>query len=936
VALLARALGLTREEEAALEATVPRRRGPVGAPTQPEPHGPLLQTPPTVQARDSALPPLVGRMRELATLERHLASERPALLVLAGEPGIGKSRLLREAARLAVARGLRVLADGCQRRGGQDPFAPLLGAIKRCIASRPPDGLRADLRGCAWLVRLLPELAGGPIEPLPAWSPAPEQERRLLFEAVGRFLANVAGPSGTLLVLDDLQWAGPDALDLLATLVRGSAESPLRVVAAFRDTEMRARDPLAATLADLAHADLVIRCPIGPLARDEARALLAALLEGAETVAPALEDALLRRAGGVPFYMISFARALDPAGAGAAERIPWSLAQSIKQRVTLLPEPAAEVLAVAALIGRVVPHALLLRVAGKAEQEVFATLEAAQRARLLQEEGDAYQFAHDLIREVLEEDVGVARRAALHRRIGESLEQDADAQPEALAYHFERGGDRERAARYLERAGDRAQERQAHGVAAGYYREAVAHLASLGRALDLARVRLQLGTTLLIQAHYEAALAALEPAAAAFHQAGDRANLARTLAQIGEVHALWGTYVEGLAHLRRWLEPLEAGGPTSGLAALYAEVSALHYMDSQFEEALTAAERGVALAQALGDEQVLADAQTCRGCALTRLGRRTEARAALAEAIRLGEATRAWTLPVALQDLARITFYAGDFAACRRLMDRAVEVAEQRGDPYELVAVLTGRGLMAFYRGDWAEARTDLDRGLALSRRAGTLAISAFPPLFMAPFSLATGDWAEAARVIEESLALPERVKHPLAVELAQGLLAEIDLLEGRPESARARVLSLSQDAYRGVLEEVAPHGCGPLLAQALLELGDLTEAERVVAETMARARAERQPLTLVEALRVAALVAVRQGRLDDAEQDLHEALPLAHALPYPYAEGRLLHDFGQLHIQKAEREPAQERLEAALAIFRRLGARKDSERTEQLLATLG
>src|SRR5205807_2904988 len=108
------------------------------------------------------------------------------------------------------------------------PYAPLLGAVKCYIQGQAPVHLRADLAGCAWLVRLLPELADGPIEPLPAWILPPEHERRLMFEAVARFLANVAGPAGTLLVLDDLQWASPDALDLLATLVRSATEMSVR------------------------------------------------------------------------------------------------------------------------------------------------------------------------------------------------------------------------------------------------------------------------------------------------------------------------------------------------------------------------------------------------------------------------------------------------------------------------------------------------------------------------------------------------------------------------------------------------------------------------------------------------------------------------------------------------------------------------------------
>ena len=270
---------------------------------------------PSPSWRDDALTPFVGRGRELTLLARHLAGEGPPLLVLAGEPGVGKSRLLWEVAQGAVGHGLRVL-EGCCHRSGQEPYAPILGAVTAYVQAQPSAQLRADLQGCAWLVRLLPELADGPIEPLPVRAIPPEQERRLVFEAVGRFLSNVAGPAGTLLVLDDLQWAGPDVLDLLAVLVRSSGRR-LRTVGAYRDTEVGPWDPLTLLLTDLAHAGLAASHTLSPLNDAESRRLLDTLLDTRETrtsVPPADDvtrrERALMRAAGVPLALVRCAQEL--------------------------------------------------------------------------------------------------------------------------------------------------------------------------------------------------------------------------------------------------------------------------------------------------------------------------------------------------------------------------------------------------------------------------------------------------------------------------------------------------------------------------------------------------------------------------------------------------------------------------------------------------
>jgi len=275
----------------------------------------------------AALRPLVGRHAELGLLERHFTGLEVPLLFFTGEPGIGKTRLLQEARRRAEEQAVTVLGGSCYRGAGVQPFAPLLTALERHIRHDQPDAVRIALRSCEWLAPLLPELSELGIEPRPKGLPA-VQERRLMFRAVVRFLGNVAGPGGTLLVLDDLHWAGADAIDLLATLARSAPEANLRIVGAYRDTELSTQHPLRIAMADLAREDLVREVRLGPLTSNEAADLLSSLV-GDDDVPN--RERVLQRAAGIPLFLVGFA---DSIRMGTAAATPPNLVQGIQQRVT--------------------------------------------------------------------------------------------------------------------------------------------------------------------------------------------------------------------------------------------------------------------------------------------------------------------------------------------------------------------------------------------------------------------------------------------------------------------------------------------------------------------------------------------------------------------------------------------------------------------------
>jgi predicted ATPase len=403
-----------------------------------------------------SLIPLVGRRRELLHVERLLAGRGPPTLLLAGEPGIGKTRLLNEVVSRAREQGWTVLQGGCHRRSGQDPYAPWPETLGRFLEACSPFMRRQSLRGCAWLVRLLPELIEITQAPMPLGTLPPEQERRLLFAAVSRLLTNIAGSRGTLLALDDLQWMGADGVDLLGALAR-LPETRITLVGAYRSSEIQPGEPLPLLLSDLIRADLATWVPLERLSEEEAGNLFASLIEGrADSVDEHLIARILERADGAPYFLVSYARGLQSGALRLAEAVdgaegtisaPMDVAETIRQRIAVLPAAARDILGLAAVIGREISPALLLEAARAvltpsqvALQAVEATCAAGLLSEVREQGAAGYRFSHDLVREVVESDLSAARQTVFHATIAHILEQRQPAAVERLARLWPFGG----------------------------------------------------------------------------------------------------------------------------------------------------------------------------------------------------------------------------------------------------------------------------------------------------------------------------------------------------------------------------------------------------------------------------------------------------------------------------------------------------------------
>lgn len=993
VSLLVKALRLTPAEQSLLESAARQRLPGSGLQSSP---GPTIGGAGQALRMEHPGAPLVGRQQELLALQWHLAGEGPPLLTLAGEPGIGKTRLLEEAARRAAEQGWTVLAGGCHRRSGQEPYAPFVSILARFLAGRSPAQQRLDLVSCSWLVRLLPELAESAVVPAPSWTMPAEQERRLVFAAVARLLANVAGPLGTLLVVDDLQWAGADALDLMACLLRESAGLSLRILGAYRDSDVRPGEPLALLVRDLAREELASRTlPLPLLPRPEAMALLDTLLAAHAQPSPDLVDMVLDRAGGLPFFLVSYAQELrlgvsilqtaaDAHSSGSNFAVPWSAAESIRQRIAVLSPPAQQVLAIAAVFGRRVSRAALLWVARSldyGEEAALAALEEATHARLLIElaasrtaaddDASGYGFTHDLIRETVVADLSVGRRAMLHQRVGEALEELPAAarrrHASALAWHFAEGEAFARALPYALQAGDQAEAHYAHIEAEQQYRLARAAARALGDQAREAEALEKLAEALTGLGRSEENLAALDAAAAIRDAAGDVDRLAWDTAQMTRAFSLLGQSARGLERLRAVLAAIGAAAdhdtaehgagdhapadadtleavadraarrisPRSAAFVYLSLTIHLGFLE-RYQEAIPFANQAIAYARTARDRQLQAHAEAFLGNMLMSVGQLDQAQAAFEAAQSSAqEARNLDALYLACGNLGEIHQQRGDLDRAERSFARALDAAEQQGLADPVAQCLCHLGAVAFLRGAWDQAATHYERAAAAIGSLGFVPTSALVALMRGTLHLAQGHIAQAYASLEAVIASDadgDGGGNP-ALRAAHAALAEHELVLGHPSAARERLLPLLVRAGTPVATDAVAHI--PLLAWAEADIGNIEQAEALAADSQSQAFAWQQRLALADALRVTAMLGARQGRWDAAEGALDECLSIARSLPYPYAEAKALYVAGQMRAARGEMERAREHYAAALVILRRLGERLYAEHIERALAAL-
>ena len=463
---------------------------------------------------------IVGREEELGELKRRWDLARlgdfgaEPLVLISGEAGIGKTRLLRELEVYANLRDGTVLHNVAREQDVGTPYIVFAGALRDYVRRQPAEVLRRQVPGfiAGEVVKLAPQLAEkiGPISPNPPLEP--ESERARLLEQISNFILNIVLEQPTLLLLDDLQFADPGSLDILQTLARRSGKAAVMVVGAYRDVALGFAHPINNLTPALSSAHLLYPLPLRRLSLIGVEQMLHALL--GDSVSESFVASIYQASEGNPLFVEEVVKSLAVDGQIKLEdghwtqrdadrlNVPGSIKSVLGGRLGQVAKSTLELLQLAAVIGRNFTLDLLSAIDWQEEEITQWAIEEALRFQLIEvshifdqpesSTGSAvnvgYQFQHALIRETLYEELRPLRRRRLHRKVALALEkliaeQRLELKPAVLARHFIAAAQEERAVPYLRQAGQAASEVFANVEAVDYLNQAREILQDIG--LDL-------------------------------------------------------------------------------------------------------------------------------------------------------------------------------------------------------------------------------------------------------------------------------------------------------------------------------------------------------------------------------------------------------------------------------------------------------------------
>jgi DNA-binding CsgD family transcriptional regulator len=894
--------------------------------------------------RRVSCPELIGRGPELSALLDGLdraAGSRFSAVFVAGESGVGKSRLLQELEREAESRDVRVLAGECVALAeGQLPYAPVRSVLRRLGFELGPDAFDELLGpGREELARLVPQLGG-------AHAPAQERSTTVeplaqarLFELLLGLLTRLGAGAPVVLAIEDIHWADRSTLDFLAFLIANARRERLLLVCSYRTDEVHRRHPLRSFLAQYERPPAVERVDLRAFTLEELDAQLRGIL--GTTADPALVNRLYKRTEGNAFFTEELL-----AASGEGIELPASLGGALLLRIEALAEPAQEVLRLAAAHGRLVTHRLLAAATDLQELELHAALrDAGAHHVLVRPDLETFAFRHALLAEALESDLLPGERTRLHLSLAQALEADptlvsrdgrAAAQacghwlaahrlPEAFAAAVRAGIEAEQVYAFAEASHhfsralelwelvDDAEERAGMDEGALYARAAEsAHLSGDGRAVELVR----------------AAIDKLDAGTDPYRAALFRERLGRYLfAFVGDMEAAQHAYQDAVD----LLPPEE---PRPELARALAALGQILLLRGHTGESMERCEQAISVARQVGARAEEAHALNTQGGNLAFLGDRSTGIAYLRESLRMTEELGD------IDGLARAYVNLSEMVDQDGRVEEAVDIALKgaaRADELGMrdwKALLEGEvatRLLILGRLDEADRVTEG----ALELRSSLAALIQCGA--RAQIELHRGRVAEAQRLIGAADAVMPHVPGATWIEPLASTRVEHELLRGRPDEARRlgeRALEFAADGEKVVftarLHAVTARAWAVLAERARAAADEAAAFEAVegaqaLAQRIARLlephawRGPPPPETL--AYRELCAAEARRAAGTAAASDWAAVAEGWAQLAMPLEEAYALLRQAECLLLDGDRAPAQDAVNAGLAITRQAGA---------------
>jgi DNA-binding CsgD family transcriptional regulator len=903
----------------------------------------------------------VGRENELAVLRAaldHALAGRGCSVMIAGEPGIGKTRTARELAEHAGRQGAAVLWGRCHEEAGAPSYWPWVQIIRGALAVCDHRALLGDLgAGAGDIADIVPEIRerlAGPAAPARPSDPA--EARFRMFEAVRQLLARACADRALVLVLDDLHWADAPSLRLLEFLAPEVAESRLLLVGTYRATELSRQHPLSDTLGSLARVPHVARVNLPGLSAEEVQAFVAA---AAGTAPPHwFARTLHRQTEGNPLFLREIVRFLEQqgvlnAGLEAPEavlppviRIPEGVKEVIGRRLNFLSATCNEVLALAAVIGRDFSHDVLLRAAPRRAAEVlFEALDEALAAHIIDETGAGhYQFTHNLIRETLYDELRPAQRIHLHRAVGDALEAlheaDLDAVLPELARHFRAAGEPERGLEYAVRAGERADRLLAFEDAAGAFQVALDALEQRAPVDEAMRCRLlyRLGEAQRKSGDVLQARVTLHEAAGAARQLG----LADVLAQAALAYERVSWRTERLADAPPEIPLAEALRlvPESEVK-LRVELSgalarALLYAGAE-PQARDALERAIAMARQLADPALLATTLDRMFDFPSGPDGTHDLLALSTEAVRAAEASGIPEMAFLARSRRVVCcLELGDIEAVEEEVAHLLREQASIRQPDYFVSLSGLRATLALMRGDLGAAERLIAAANARAARSGFAQLTYYLSVLI--FTLRR----EQGRLQELGPVLAQFMQSRAAAATWEPGLAVLYVELGRLAEARALFERLAARDFDDLPRDGRWTMCLAYLVEVCAALGDAGRAAALYRLLLPYA-----DRTLVlgggvvfcgAAARYLGLLSATMARWAAAERHFEKALAINAAIGARLPLAHTRHDYAAMLVARGapgDRQRAVELLRTSLESARELGMRALEERAAARLQEL-